>query len=517
MTVQPQHSTKIDSLVSVTKLRFIFLAEICVVLLILSLTSTLTILDHQESLTGVDDSYITNQLADSGYVTDIPYVWQQTNGFCSWASLSMALSTINIDLDLAEVCAATGIGFSFSYLRYDDIWTVLPGPLYKQQSVQNTLSDLFGFEIELYMDSDASEFAQLLSLSFELSSVNWTEIDGWDEAFQVLKSSIDSGFPVSIYANLQNLPAEDYDFLRNLGITDPTPTHSVLVFGYNETTGTVRIMDPAIGLFDDPATFPDDGSWFYDMNFTSLNQSWLASYAVTVIKPGDGVPEDLELNLATYTIDRLRGDRTSYSPDAEEVFFWNFGADAFRALASDLTETGISSFIDEFDEYDLQTKAGIIANLGLEIESYSTLQHQAYRVALYTLPGLLPSLDLDEFIAAGSPAIPHLEVFSDNSTMNTPFYSSGIKLATKTFYNISSQYQNDGDLSSAITMHQEELAEIRTHLIAIADAWDAAADALERELSESGLPSVSSVSGIGAVFVVLTAAIISRKRRQSKA
>jgi len=427
----------------------------------------------------------------------------------------MALSAIDIDLDLAEVCAATGIGFSFSYLRYDDIWTVLPGPMYKQQSVQNTLSDLYGFETELYMDSDASEFAHLLSLTFELYSVNWTEIDGWEGAFQVLKSSIDNGYPVSIYANLQNLPPEDYDFLRDLGITDPTPTHSILVAGYNETAGTVQIMDPAIGLFDDPATFPDDGSWFYDVNFTSLNQSWLASYAITVVKPGNGVPEDFEKNLATYIIDRLRGDRNSYSPDAEEVFFWNFGADAFRALASDLTETGISSFIDEFDEYDLQIKAAIIATIGLELESYLTLQHQAYRVALYALPRLLPSLDLNDFIVAGSSAIPHLEVFSDNSTMNTPFYPSGVKLATKTFYNISTQYQNDGDLSSALSMFEEDLTDIRTHLVAIADAWDAAADALERELTGSGLPLISSVSGVG-VFVVLFAAVISKRRRESK-
>jgi len=427
----------------------------------------------------------------------------------------MALSAIDIDLDLAEICAATGIGFSFSYLRYDDIWTVLPGPMYRQQSIQETFSDLFGLNIEFYMDSDASEFAHLLSLTFGLDNVNWTEVDGWNGAFQVLKNNIDSGFPVTIYANLQNLPAEDYNFLRDLGITDSTPTHSILITGYNETAGTVRIMDPAIGLFDDPATFPEDGSWLYDMNFTSLNNSWLASYAATVIKPGNGVTGDLETNLANYIIDRLRGDRNSYSPDTEEVFFWNFGADAFRALASDLTMTGISSFIDEFDEYDLQTKATVIESIGLGIETYLTLQHQAYRAALYALPRLLPNLGFDDFISAGEPAIAHLEMFSDNSTMNTPFYPAGIKLASKTFYNIASQYETDGDLSSAISMYEEDLSDIRTHLGAIADTWDAAADALERELTGPGLPFIFSVSGTGAI-VVLTAAVISRRRRESK-
>ncbi|MGY5881751.1 MAG: hypothetical protein RTV31_15985, partial [Candidatus Thorarchaeota archaeon] len=308
--------------------------------------------------------------------------------------------------------------------------------------------------------------------------------------------------------------AEDYNLFRDLGITDPTPTHSILVTGYNETAGTVQITDPAIGVLDNPATFPDDGSWLYDISFASLNQSWLASYATTVIKPGSGEPEDFEESLANYIVDRLRGDRNSYSPDAEEVFFWNFGSDAFRAMASDLTETGLSSFMDEFDEYDIQTRSIILQSLAIEIETFLTQQHQSYRVALNALPRVLPSLDLEDFVSAGEPAIEHLEAFSDNSTVNTPFYSSGVKLVTKTFFDIASEYESDGDLSSAIAIYEVDLTEIRTHLTAIADAWDAAADALERELSEPGILLIISTGGIGTV-IILTIGIVCRRRRKS--
>jgi len=514
LTIRPPHSTKIDSLVSITKLRFIFLAEICVVLLVLSLANTSNILGHPDTLVGVEDYYNTHYQADSGYVTDIPYIWQQTNGFCNWACLSMALSCIGIDLDLAEVCAATGIGFSSNYLRYEDTLTFLSGPMYKQQSIQETFSDVFGFDIEFYLDSDASEFAHLLSLTLDSFNVNWTEIDGWEEAFQVLKSSIDSGFPLSIYANLQNLPPEDYDLFRDLGITDPTPTHSILVTGYNETAGTAQIMDPAIGLFDDPATFPDDGSWLYEINYTSLNQSWLASYATTVIKPGNDLIEDFEVNLATYIVDRLRGDRNSYSPDAEEVFFWNFGSDAFRALASDLTETGLSSFMDEYDEYDLQTRSIILQDLAIKIETSLTLQHQSYQIALGALPRILPSLDLEDFVSAGEPAIEHFEVFSDNSTINTPFYPSGIKLVTKAFFGIASEYENDGDISSAIAMYEEDLEEIRNHLIAIADAWDAAAAALDNVLNDN-TAVITIVTVVGVFMFVGVVSIFVRRRMKA--
>jgi hypothetical protein len=426
----------------------------------------------------------------------------------------MALSHIGIDLDLAEVCAATAIGFSASYLRYEDTMTLITGPIYKQQNVLETFANILGFEVEFYIDSDATEWAHLFSLTLESFNVSWTEIDGWDEAFQVMKNSIDNGFPVEVYANLQNLPAEDYDIFRDLGITDPTPTHSILVTGYNETAGTAQIMDPAIGVLDGPATFPDDGSWQYQINLTSLNKSWLASYATTVIKPGNRDSEDFEQNLANYILDRLRGDRTSYSPDTEEVFFWNFGSDAFRALASDFTDTGLISYMDEFDNYDLQTRSIILQDLALTIETHLTLQYQSYQMALEALPQVLPSLDLEAFVSAGESAFEHLEVFSDNSTVNTPFYPSGVKLVTRTIFDIASEYESDGDLSSAIEMYEEDLIEIRTHLRAIADAWDAAAEALELELNGSGIPWLPSISGIGAIFV-LTVAIVSRRRRES--
>ena len=294
---------------------------------------------------------------DSGEVTGIPYVWQELNGFCYWATLSMALQSIGIQLDLAEVFAASGTGFTAGYVRYEDIWIFLSGSSYRPQSNLATFADILGFEVEFYADTDSTDYGLPFSITMNSHNVNWTEIDGWAEAFQILKSGIDSGFPVEIYANLQNLPASDYDLFRDLGVTDTTPTHSILVTGYNETSNTAKIMDPAIGLFDDPASFPDDGSWFYEINFTSLNQAWIGAYGTTIIKPGLGATEDFAQNIANFIVDRLRGDRNSYAPPGSaDAFFWNYGSNAFRAMAADLTGIGLSSFMDEFDECNLHTK-----------------------------------------------------------------------------------------------------------------------------------------------------------------
>ncbi len=453
-----------------------------------------------------------NTSADTGEVEGIPYVWQELNGFCHWAALSMALQSIGVQLDLAQVCAATGMGFTAGYVRYEDTLMFVPGCMYKQQSTLVTIADLLGFEVEFYMDTDSTDFGPLISLALESDNVNWTEIDGWDDAIHVLKNGIDRGFPVEVYVNVQNLPASDYDLFRDLGLTDTDPTHSILVTGYNETAGTAQIMDPAIGLFDNPASFPDDGSWFYEINYTSLNQAWLGLYGTTIFKPGAGVTEDINLDLANYILDRLRGNRNSYAPFSEDVFFWNYGSSAFRAMASDLTDTGLSSFMDEFDEYDLHTRSIILQSLGLDIETCLTLQYESYRAAINALPSVLPDLDLQEFVSEGELALEHFELFSDNSTVNTPFYPAGQKIVTKTFDNIAYQYEHvlDGDLSSAVSVYEEDLVEIQFHLTEIANAWDATANALEIALNGDVTTLVISIVGISA-FVSLVSAFAYRR------
>jgi hypothetical protein len=453
--------------------------------------------------------------ADAGEVMGVPYVWQEINGLCHWATLSMALQSIGVQLDLAEVCAISGIGFAAGYIRYEDIWNFLAGLGYRQQSTtQAIMAELLGFEVEFYLDTDSTDLGPSMAIEMTSQNVNWTEIDGWDDAIQILKNGIDRGFPVEIYVNLQNLPASDYDIIRDLGLNATTPTHSILITGYNDTSGTAQIIDPAIGLFDNPASFPDDGSWFYNISYTSLNQAWLGLYGISIVKPGSEAPEDLTPSLANHILDRLRGDRTSYAPPGSaDAFFWNFGSNAFRAMAADLTDTGLSSFMDQFDEYDLHTKSLILQSIGFELETRLTQQCESYRAAIDALPGVLTDLDLQDFVSEAREALEHFELFADTSTVNTPFYAAGVKLATKTFGDIAHQYEYvfDGDLSSAVSTHEEDLADIQTHLAAIADVWDAAADALERALHGQTGPPILLLSTSIVGILVLVIVIVRRR------
>ncbi|MGY5855000.1 MAG: hypothetical protein RTS72_00270, partial [Candidatus Thorarchaeota archaeon] len=128
---------------------------------------------------------------DFGEVTGIPFVWQELNGFCYWATLSMALQSIGVQLDLAQVLAVAGIGFTAGYVRYEDTMILVPGSMFRQQSTLATIADLLGLEVEFYLDTDSTDLGPLYSITMESYNVSWTEIDGWDDAIQVLKDGID--------------------------------------------------------------------------------------------------------------------------------------------------------------------------------------------------------------------------------------------------------------------------------------------------------------------------------------
>ena len=467
-------------------------------------------------LSNHDDSLNTQSLADSENVINISYVSQQMNGFCHWATQAMALQSVGISLDLADVCAVTGIGFSAGYIRYEDNWIFVSGPSYRQQVTYANIAELYGLDVELFVDTDCSDFAPLYKLTLQAYNVNWTEIDGWDDAFQILKNSIDDGYPVEVYVDLYHLPHPDYDFIRDLGLNDSDPSHAILITGYNETAGVAYVMDPAIGVLENSIVVPADDSGFYEINFTSLNQAWRKTYASAVIKPGSGMSNDFTNILGNYILDRLHGDRTSYAPASEEVFFWNFGSNAFRALASELTEAGFSSYLDEFDEYDIQIKARILENIGLESEAYLTLQYESYRMAVSALPDVLPELNLDEFVSEGEKAFEHFNLLTDNSSINNPFYAGGATILSETLNNIADQYENalDGDLSSAVSEFEEDLTEIRLHLTAIADAWDAAADALAKVLNND-TAIIATVSVIGIFGFIGVVSIFIRRRTKA--
>ncbi|MFX1484833.1 MAG: C39 family peptidase, partial [Promethearchaeota archaeon] len=184
------------------------------------------------------------------------YIWQEINGFCAWAATAMAMQYAGVDLNLYDVFAASTIGFSFGYFRYDKNFLIFPGALLTQVEPTNFLADLYGVNYTLYVGSDTPQLEQTVQV-YQSEGINIGIIDGQSEALDLMRKTIDSGYPILISVDPMFLPASDYDILREQGLSGGG--HGVLVVGYNDSAAAATIIDPGVGSFGDNFGYPIDG------------------------------------------------------------------------------------------------------------------------------------------------------------------------------------------------------------------------------------------------------------------
>jgi hypothetical protein len=450
-----------------------------------------------------------------GHISGVPYQWQEINGFCHWSALSMVLQYAGAPLDLGDLFAASGIGFSASYLRFEDLTMFLPGAFFKQMEPIPVIADMFGLNISIHFDTSEG-FGSIYSQALSGWGIDFTEVNGWAGALELLRNTIDEGYPLEVWTDPYHLPPRDYDIARDLGLeSEETGSgHAIVVVGYNETAGTVEIMDPGVGAGGIEFGYPDDGRWYYETNYTSLKDAWSPlGYGAVIVRPTGNLMEDFEEPLVSYLLDRLRGDRTSYAAGFENVFFWNFGADAYRGLAFDLTPAGIADFLDEVST-SRETRCFYLKGISMELEGFLGIQYLSFRGALATLPSLLPDLDLDAFTDIGIESLSHFEAISDNATMVEYDYSGGKTILTQTFDDIISVYEASGDLQAALSQNELKLNEIQDHLMEIADAWTAAAAALESAYY-GGVDILTPWIAVGGTCVIVASVVFVLRRRNA--
>jgi hypothetical protein len=484
-------------------------------LLLISLTALSVFVDNTGSGPlefGSDPKFHSSE--DGACITGIPYSWQEINGFCHWASITMALHCVGVELTLHELLAVSGIGFSMAYVRFNETMILAPGAMFRQPAQFLPVSELYGLTYDMYLDQNAP-WTDIFLDAWAAWGVNATPIDGKSEAFSILKDTIDDGYPVVVWTDPYYLPPIDYDIVREYGLKQdpsaPISGHSVLAVGYNDTSETVEVMDPGVGAFGEFFGYPDDGRWSYSVNYTTLDNAWSAlGYGVTIVKPGSGIVDEFSTKLGENVVDRLRGERNAYAKGAEDIFFITFGESAFRGLSYDMTVEGIKSYVEQFETPDEQFM--VLAVGGFDIEGSLTLQYLAYRSALEALPNLLPDLDLDPFLEAGRTALSYMAELSQNGTLTDIFIIENYdSLLTNTFMGIALDFQESGDLDTALDAYSEDIAQIAEHLLAIADAWDSAANALETAISSNPLDSpFLAIVGIGVVVIVIV--IVARRR-----
>ncbi len=453
------------------------------------------------------------------HVNDVSYVWQEINGFCHWAALSMIFQHAGAPLDLANLFAVSGVGFSSVYVRDTGFAYYRPGVWFRQVPPVGYVSELYGLNFTFFIDPDTG-LGVGTALYLEAIGTNYKPVNGESEAFTLLRNAIDEGHPLALWTDPYYLPPVDYDIIRDLNITSDVTLsgHAIVAVGYNDTAGTAKIMDPGVGAFGDELYgYPTDGRWYYSITYTDLNDAWSAlGYGSSLIKPNSEPVEDFENQLANMVCTRLLGDPVTYTPDLNDTSFFNFGANAFRRLSRDLTPSGIIQHLSEFnglpDEREQQIAA--LSRMGLVLDAGLVMQFLSFRCALQALPELSPGLDLSTFVALGQQALPHMEALCDNGSLIQISLDSYQSLLKDTFVGIINSFSESGDIRSAVFEYLGELSGITWHLSAIANAWQTAGIHLQDLLYPNPLKSLVPVAlGISLMVCITLFGVLLFRRR----
>ncbi len=474
------------------------------IILISFLLLTPVIVNANSEYTMSESSFV---LSDEGLLSPVPYVWQEINGFCAWAATAIAMEYAGVDVSLYDVFAASTIGFSFAYFNINDTMLMFPGALYTQAEPTDYLAELYGLDYTLYIDTDIPNLEQNLQV-WESEGLTVNTLDGESAAFNLMRDTIDSGYPLLISVDPSWLPAPDYDILREEGLTGGG--HGIVLVGYNDTSNTATYIDPGVGSFGDDFGYPEDGRGNYSViTYSALNTAWSNRYYISnTFIPNGETPVAPDDSLGPLIRDKLLGVGTIYSPSSANAYLGSFGEKAFRAMSSDMTDDGLKSFLSVFDgiNNEIQFKASVILFIGLGLEAQVTLQYLSYRTALQALPSIMTDTNLTDFVTAGEQALPYFEVIADNSTL---IYPTNITKATgfvaTTFKAIADSYNESGDIDAAFSPYTDELNDISAALLGIANAWQAAGNELVKIWPNDFISQYGTILafGIGGVVTIV--------------
>ncbi|MFW9786458.1 MAG: BtrH N-terminal domain-containing protein [Candidatus Thorarchaeota archaeon] len=473
----------------------------------------------QEPVAILDTDY-TFVVAESGLLPAKDYVWQEINGFCAWAATTMAMQYAGVSLTMYDVFAASTIGFSFAYFRFDDTMLMFPGALYTQAEPTHFLAELYGVNYTIYLGDTVPNLEQIVQV-WEAEGLTVGVLDGQAEAFSLMRRTIDSGYPLLISVDSAFLPAADYDYLREQGVSGGA--HAVLIVGYNDTETSVTIVDPGVGSFGENFGYPDDGRGNYTkITFTSLIDAWSNRYYISnTFLPDTPPSESTDARLGRMVRDKLLGVGSIYAPNSPNAIVGRFGQAGFRQMSEDFTAEGLKSFLSEFDGITDETnfKTSLLYFLGLGLEAQTTLQYLSYRTALESFPLLVPGIDLTSFIDAGQDALPAFANLADNSSLIFPGnISQATGFVSNTFLDLAESFNASRDIDAAIVPFESTLNAISADLLIIADSWKAAGDALAEIWPNDFLtvygPVIVVASGVVAILIIGVVLWMKRKPSQ---
>ena len=249
-------------------------------------------------------------LEESYVINDFPYIGQETNFYCAYASYAMVFNYLadqNITLD--EMLFLSGVGYSSFYSNESLTRTPMIGTILCQSP--DYISKFFGYSDCMWYPKEINDISQL-----------------WDRYWNYVKENITRNNPVittinpfriSSFRNLVDFHIPDW--LISIG---PKSGHAIVIVGFNESNQSVCFNDPAMGYFGRP----DLGKYAW-MNLTLFEQSLIDVMAMPMANPFFIISfEDNEskclskeerfLKAFNLNIEKLKGNSSTFDPELFE-------------------------------------------------------------------------------------------------------------------------------------------------------------------------------------------------------
>jgi hypothetical protein len=448
-------------------------------------------------------------LSNEGLIEGVPYVWQEINGFCSWAAASIMFQSAGVPADMFTLFAASTVGFSFASARYNATLIAFPGVYYRQDLNTYIASQVFGLNLTFYLDSN-SQGAELNLAAMQSDGISVSLLDGEQGAMNLMRKTIDRGHPLMISVDPIWLPSSDYDYLRNVNASGGA--HGVVIVGYDDELLQATIMDPGVGSFGDNYGYPDDGRGNYTtISYWDLRNAWSARAFISITIEQSEVEPAPESYLGPIIRDRLLGVPLSYRATGQDALIAKYGQASFRDLSNFFSESAITDLLSIYDDVEnaRNFKTLLLLTIGVGLEGIFTLQYLSYRTALDSMPSVFPNLDLTDFNDAANQALPHFDAISSNKSLIYPAtnFSVYTGLIARTFIEMATQYNSTGDLNQVLLDKSGELSSIANHLTAIADSWQAAGNSLAVYWPNDFLSTYGSIlipASVGIAAIIIT-------------
>lgn len=328
-------------------------------------------------------------------IPNVPYVWQEVNGLCAWASLDAVFQYFGVNTTLARLLDVSGTAFAFLYLRADPTLLFFTGPLGSQIPDTDFLAKTYGFDITWYFGEDTPGIEPLKPV-LEEHGMNVTMLPSFTDGLEVLKQDLNNNIPVVVSINpLRFSTIRDYQALAL-----PTAVivgHGVVVVGYNNTH--IFVNDPGVGSFGNEYGYPTDQRGTYapipleDFQLAWEDRNLLATKFIP--KPNfNFAAEKLYGHAIERIIAKLEGDESAYSYSQVMMFL---GADAFVKMGTDVKPGEFEEILNNWDDHFEQNRTQLVTTVASVKMAYLgalTLTYEAMQRATTDLFELLYGLDL---------------------------------------------------------------------------------------------------------------------------